>query len=90
MTQRSSDPLVRNPVLALPSATAIGELPPEVRESLANLLLALAADASGRADACWKKRKAPMAAYWRAVSVYARHIARALRPRRSPPTRFPL
>lgn len=36
-------------------------------------------DAQERAEKCWKKHKAPMAAYWKAVSVYAGHTARLCR-----------
>jgi hypothetical protein len=50
---------------------------PEVR----NPVLALPASArllALPADKCWKKHKAPMACYWKAVSVYANHLARVL------------
>jgi hypothetical protein len=70
---------VRNPVLALPSAARLKGLPPEARAALEAILLELRADAGARAEHSWKRRKAPMAAYWRAVSVYAGHVARALR-----------
>lgn len=36
------------------------------------------ADARARADKAWTTHKAPMALYWKAVSVYAGHLARAL------------
>ncbi|MGK6324663.1 hypothetical protein ACMGDM_16490 [Sphingomonas sp. DT-51] len=39
----------------------------------------LRADAQVRADDCWRRHKAPMAAYWKVVSVYAGHVARVLR-----------
>lgn len=29
---------------------------------------------------CWRKHKAPMAAYWKAVAVYANHASRLFRP----------
>jgi hypothetical protein len=77
--QRSAAPEVRNPVLALASAQRLQELPPEAREALAAVLAELAADAHGRADKAWRQRKGPMACYWRAVGVYARHISRAAR-----------
>lgn len=75
---RSSSPLVRNPVLALPAMAAIRDLPADSRADLGALLRELADDAQARADHCWKRHKAPMAAYWKAVAVYARHIARAI------------
>lgn len=76
---RSNKSTVRNPILALPAMSKIQRLPRPVREALAELLVELGADAQVRADECWRKHKAPMAAYWKAAAVYARHIARALR-----------
>jgi hypothetical protein len=70
---------VRNPILALPSATRLAALHPSVRIELRTLLLDLRRDAQARADDCWRRHKAPMAAYWKAVAVYAGHIARVLR-----------
>ncbi len=79
MLTRSSRPETRNPLLALPSADRLAELPPEAREALRAVLTDIRADAAERAQTCWKRHKAPMAAYWKAVSVYAGHTARALR-----------
>lgn len=76
---RSNRAEVRNPVLALPGFGRLRALPEPVREALRVVLMDLAADASERAATCWRKHKAPMAAYWKAVAVYARHIAKALR-----------
>ncbi len=70
---------VRNPLLALQSAERLVGLPDESRQALRALLLDLSADANERAQHCWRKSKAPMAAYWKAVSVYARHAARLAR-----------
>lgn len=75
---RSSRADVRNPILALPAAKEILELPAANRAALRALLLQLADDASDRAQKCWRTHKAPMACYWKAVAVYARHTARAL------------
>ena len=69
---------VRNPVLALSSAPALRALPPDVRIVLRSILLDLSRDANDRASLAWARKKAPMAAYWKACSVYAKHIARAL------------
>lgn len=66
-------------MLALPGFAAVRALSPEVRQALAALLLALASDASSRAQESWRKHKGPMAVYWKAVAVYAKHIARAVR-----------
>jgi hypothetical protein len=67
-----------NPVLRLDSAKAIMALPPAVRSTLRGLLNELSRDAGERAEHSWRKKKGPMAAYWKATSVYAKHIARAL------------
>lgn len=64
----------------LPAAQRIESLPPETRQVLADLLQELARDASARAELSWRRRKAPMAAYWLAVSVYAGHLRRIVRP----------
>lgn len=69
---------VRNPLLALPSMQALRELPLEQRLLMKKLLREVAADARARAEKCWRTHKAPMAAYWKAVAVYAGHTARAL------------
>ena len=71
--------IVRNPLLALPSAQALADLPPESRAALRALLLDLSADSRARAEKCWRTHKAPMAAYWKAVAVYANHTQRILK-----------
>ena len=53
-------------------------LPDGARNSLIAALLALRSDAAGRAAYSWAKHKAPMALYWKVVSVYAGHLARAV------------
>ena len=65
-----------NPLLKLPAARAILARPdsPEKR-LLEQLLRELRADADREAENAWKRRKGPMAAYWRAVATYARHVA---------------
>ena len=78
MTQRSARPQVRNPVLALPAAEQLRALDAPAKAALRAALLDLQADARARAEQCWRKHKAPMAAYWKATSVYAGHLARAL------------
>lgn len=79
MTTRSNQAAVRNPILGLPAILKLQRLPRPVKEALIELLYELGADANARADQCWKKHKAPMAAYWKAVAVYARHTARAVK-----------
>ncbi|WP_286774276.1 hypothetical protein [Sphingomonas sp. 66-10] len=76
---RSSKREVRNPLLALAGVAALRSLPIEVRQQLADAARAIQADARDRADKCWRKHKAPMAAYWKAVGVYAGHFARAIK-----------
>lgn len=79
VTTRSVRADVRNPLLALPAMAELLALPPEQRAALRRLLRDVAIDARSRAEKCWRTHKAPMAAYWKAVSVYAGHTARALR-----------
>lgn len=81
MSDRSSRLEVKNPLLKLRSVEQIQALPPEARQALAALLRDLSQDARQRAERSWRQSKAPMAAYWKAVSVYAGHLGRVLRPR---------
>jgi hypothetical protein len=53
--------------------------PEPEKKRLRSLLLEMAAEANEKAEHCWRKRKGPMAAYWRAVSTYAKHTAKAFR-----------
>jgi HEPN domain-containing protein len=71
--ERNNKAVIRNPLLALPAAHRIKSLPVEMRRELAALLTEMAQDAACRADKAWSKSKGPMAAYWKAVSVYAKH-----------------
>ena len=89
MSDRSSSAKVRNPLLRLPSAQRIHALPPEARRALAALLLELSRDAREQAERSWRQHKAPMAAYWKAVSVYAGHLHRMTRPMKTTPGRAP-
>lgn len=79
LPSRSNKREVRNPVLALRTATRLQQMDPDTKKVLALLFKDLALDARERAAECWRKHKAPMAAYWKAVSVYAGHIAKVLR-----------
>lgn len=76
MSTRSNRAEVRNPVLLLPAFRLLIGHPSS--HHVAGILSDLQADARDRADKCWRKHKAPMAAYWKAVAVYAGHLARAL------------
>lgn len=80
MSDRSSKAETRNPLLTLPAAQQLLALPPEYRRVLAVLLSDLSSDARCRAERSWRQSKAPMAAYWKSVSVYARHIQRIVHP----------
>lgn len=75
---RSSRATVRNPVLSLPAARKAAALEPAAKATLRDLLLEISDDACQRAQKCWRSHKAPMAVYWKVISIYTRHIARAL------------
>ncbi|KZC83280.1 hypothetical protein AYR46_01480 [Sphingobium yanoikuyae] len=78
MTIRSNRADVRNPVIMLPGFSALRRLDPATRASIAGALRSIQSDARAKADKCWRTHKAPMAVYWKGVSVYAGHIARAI------------
>ncbi|APP82723.1 hypothetical protein P2A78_20785 [Xanthomonas perforans] len=69
-----------NPLLKLPAGQALQRLPPSERAHLEALMRELRNQANAEAEKAWRKRKrkGPMAAYWRAVATYARHIAHLL------------
>jgi hypothetical protein len=79
----------RNPLLGLPAMAEILALPAPNRAAIAALLKDLAKDANRRAEQAWRKRKGPMAAYWRATSTYAIHASRAIRHGAPPPAPLP-
>ena len=76
---RSSKPDVRNPLVHMDAAVAIQALPVEARNALKLLLKEVSKDARGRANKAWTTHKAPMAAYWKAVAVYANHAQRIMK-----------
>lgn len=65
---------VRNPVLALPAARRLQNVPSRTRLALTDLLGEMSFDARRLAEASWRANEASMAACWRAVSTYANHI----------------
>jgi hypothetical protein len=67
-----------NPLLGLRAIAALQALPADQRAAIRGLLLELSTDAATRAETSWRKHKAPMATYWKAVGVYAKHTARAI------------
>lgn len=69
----------RNPILALPACRRLLALDPETRAVVADILRDLATEADQLAEESWRRRKGPMAAYWRAVCTYAKHLSRAVR-----------
>lgn len=72
--------IVANPILGLDAAReAIAQLDRDQAEALAAVLHAIGDDSIRRANELWRKHKAPMAAYWKAKGVDARHIAKAIR-----------
>lgn len=73
---RSNTLAVRNPLTTLPSAAKLAAMPAELRAVWRSLMLEISADALAKAEKAWKKKKGPMACYWKATSVYAKHLAR--------------
>jgi hypothetical protein len=72
--------LVHNPLLGLPATQELLDYlqtVPGVQARLTTMLIQLGAQADAQADHCWRAHKAPMAAYWKAVAVYARHTAKS-------------
>lgn len=67
-----------NPLFKLPAGRSLLALPPEQRAPIESLMRQLRDQANKEAENSWRRRKGPMAAYWRAVSTYARHIAHAM------------
>lgn len=85
MIARSTSPEVRNPLLRLPSVRRLAlEMGEGQAALLAEALAEISDDARLRAEASWRRHKAPMAAYWKAVAVYSRHLRLALRLRDLP------
>lgn len=74
---------VRNPLVRMAAALEIASLPDEARNALGLLLFQISIDARQRAEKCWRTHKAPMAAYWKAVAVYAGHARRLTRTERT-------
>jgi hypothetical protein len=73
---------IQNPVLKLPAVVALAaalEQHPEIRDLFCAALGELQAEARVLAEKSWRRNKGPMAAYWKAVGVYAGHFRRAMR-----------
>lgn len=67
-----------NPLLELQAGKELLTLPQADRRRISKVMRALRQQANTEAEKSWASRKGPMAAYWRAVSTYARHFAHAL------------
>lgn len=74
-----------NPLLKLPAGKALRELPEADRARIEAVMRDLREQANNEAENAWRRRKGPMAAYWRAVATYARHVAHALSNRSQQP-----
>lgn len=75
---RSARREVRNPILAMPEIKELQALPLDQRRLIAKVARAVAARANEQAEVAWKRRKGPMAAYYRATCTIAKHFARAI------------
>lgn len=75
---RSSQPEVRNPLLALPAAQQLQDMMatnPALKSTWKQLCRELKAQAKGQETRCYRQRKGPLTAYWMAVGTYAGHLA---------------
>ncbi len=70
---------VRNPILRLPEIAQLQALDDTSKAALVAVLAGIQRESRALAEKSWRTHKAPMAAYWKAVAVYANHISRALR-----------
>jgi hypothetical protein len=75
---RSTRPAVRNPLLALRSITLLAQAPEAARANLQFLARRIARECADRAKDAWIRRRRDDAVFWRATSVYAGHLSRAL------------
>jgi hypothetical protein len=78
MTMRSSRAEVRNPVLRLKATKRIFEMPRDQQEIWYDILKEMSAEARVEAERLWRKPKAPMAGYHKALAVYAGHFAKVI------------
>jgi hypothetical protein len=70
---------IRNPILCLPAGQLLPRVLSEARAALKAVLIDLRREAAAKAQREWKRNKSMTAAYWKAVSIYAGHIARLCR-----------
>ena len=57
-----------NPLLKLPAGQALRRLPKDDRARIEAVMRELRDQANTEAENAWRRRKGPMAAYWRAAS----------------------
>ena len=67
-----------SPLLGLPSFQGLAELPASTLEPLGTVLGGLRDVAAAEGPRSWRKRKAPMAAYWMAVAAHAGAAVRTI------------
>lgn len=67
-----------SPLLGLPSFQILAALPPSALIPLAAVLGGLRDVAAGEGPRSWKKRNAPMAAYWMAVAAHSGAAVRSI------------
>lgn len=80
MSERSNLPEVRNWLKSIPEILAlVASFSPEQRLLAKSAFLATSRRMRTKSDELWRKNKAPMAAYWRAKSVYARLFSHLIR-----------
>lgn len=72
--------MAKNPILTnAPEVVArFRALPPEARAALRDFLRWLYPYARAEAERSWRRSKAPMAVYWKAVAAWAYHAARCI------------
>lgn len=73
--------MAKNPLLTnAPEVVArFRALPPEAKDALHGFLCWLYGYARAEAERSWRRSKAPMAVYWKAVAAWAYHTARCIR-----------
>lgn len=81
---RSQRAEVRNPLLAVPGVAedieALARDHPEAMAALRSIAMKCSRAWHAKGEECWRRSKPPMAAYWRAWGVNARHLAALCRP----------
>lgn len=72
-----------NPILRLPAAKGLDQLPLQASLALEALLLELRVTSRQTSDKSWATAKSPLAIYWADVYSFAGHCARHVRRRRA-------